>query len=131
MFAVVDGLTRLSANLKNAADRAEADEESGRLQVLTAYPPAKRFQEEGLNAPPALFPDPAPAFQSANPFSRGLTAAKDRGQRPGLRARTGRFREVCQRARQAPRNVRRSGDMLRRATARRHLGPLNTRSPMT
>ena len=89
MFAVVDGLTRSSANLKNAADRAEADEKSGRLLAASSrgYPPANRFQEEGLNAPPAHFSDPAPAFQPANPLSRGLTGAKDRGSGPYRSAR--------------------------------------------
>ena len=36
VFAVVDALTRLSASLKNAGDRAEADERAGRLLALAA-----------------------------------------------------------------------------------------------
>jgi len=36
VFSVVDALTRLSANLKNAGDRAEADERAGRLLALAA-----------------------------------------------------------------------------------------------
>lgn len=36
VFAVVGALPRLSANLKNAGERAEADERAGRLLALAA-----------------------------------------------------------------------------------------------
>lgn len=36
VFAIIDARTRLSADLKNAGDRAEADEGAGRLLALAA-----------------------------------------------------------------------------------------------